>query len=350
MDEPLALWVCPVSNLAGVARHILDVAHTGLSGWRLVVAAPEGPLLDRLRALDIAVEPLSMGSTIGAVASLRGVLKRLRPAIAHSHLAMADILLAAAAVGLPTTLVTTEHHIPPDRFMFHPTRLGATSMELVHRARLTRFAAAIAVSASTQRDMLQRWHPRIPVSVNRNGVDRPASPADRKPGLRLLSLSRLEAEKNVQLSLHAFARVLQEHPEATFTVAGDGSYADRLRTLARSLGVDEQTRFAGFVDAAQAMSEHDVLLQPSRSDNLSYSLLDAVAWGMGVAASPVGGNPEILPERCIAPVDDADRLATIAVEQGLDLRRRAVLPDGIPTVAEMADGIVDVYASTGWQR
>ena len=43
-----ALWVVPVSDLAGVARHVLDVAGAGLPGWRLTVLAPPGPLPDRL--------------------------------------------------------------------------------------------------------------------------------------------------------------------------------------------------------------------------------------------------------------------------------------------------------------
>ncbi|MBS1699352.1 MAG: glycosyltransferase [Actinobacteria bacterium] len=349
-EQPLALWVCPVSNLAGVARHILDVARQGLPGWRLAVIAPEGPLLERLRELGVVVETLPTGSTRASVAALREALKRLRPAIAHSHLARADILLAMASVGLPLTLVTTEHHIPPDRYMFHPSRLGAASMEMVHRLRLTRFAAAIAVSESTKRDMMQRWRPTIPVVVILNGVDRPTARQMRVPGLRMLSLSRLESEKNVQMSLQAFARLLPDHPGASFTVAGVGSQSKQLQELAHSLGIAHRTHFAGFVNAADAMAEHDVLLQPSRSDNFSYALLDALALGMGVAASPVGGNPEILPATCIAPFDDADRLAEIAVMQGLQVDHRPTLAAHIPTIAEMVDCVVGVYAGTGWQN
>lgn len=350
MVDRTVLWVCPVSNLAGVARHILDVARIGLPGWRLIVAAPEGPLLEGLRDLGVTVEPLATTSTARFVRALREVLKRRRPSIAHSHLAKADILLAAAACGLPVTLVTTEHHISPDRYMFHPSRVEARLMEVVHRVRLTRFTAAIAVSESTKRDMLQRWHPKQSIRVVLNGVDRPASLPARAAGLRMLSLSRLEAEKDVQMSLQAFARLLPDHPHATFTVAGTGSLSEELEAFARTLGIEQQTRFVGFVDAQEAMAMHDVLLQPSRSDNLSYALLDAVAQGMGVAASPIGGNPEILPQRCIAPFNDVNALAQIAVTQGLDLSARPSLSSSIPTVAEMVDAILDVYASSGWQN
>lgn len=348
--DPLALWVCPVSNLAGVARHILDVARVGLPGWRLVVAAPEGPLLARLRDLGTPVLTLpgDTRSTRANVAALRRIITRLRPTVAHSHLAKADILLAAASVALPravppVTLVTTEHHISPDRFMFHPHRASAAAMELVHRARLTRFTAAIAVSASTRRDMEARWRPRLPIQVILNGVDRPEFAPDRQAGLRMLSLSRLSPEKNVEMTLRAFAHVLRTHPDASLTIAGQGSEESRLRELAHTSGIAEAVRFAGFVDAGEAMAGHDVLLQPSRSDNCSYALLDAAAHGLGVAASPVGGNPEILPARCIADLDDDERLAQIAIEQGVDVDARPHLPKSVPTVPGMTERIVEVY-------
>ena len=55
LNPPTALWVVPVSNLAGVARHVLDVARVGVPGWRLVFLTPPGDLPDALRDLGAAV-------------------------------------------------------------------------------------------------------------------------------------------------------------------------------------------------------------------------------------------------------------------------------------------------------
>lgn len=351
MNDPIALWVTPVSNLAGVARHILDVARVGLPGWRLVVTGPEGPLLERLRELGCPVIPLPIegANTAQSVAALRHTLKRLRPKVAHSHLAKADILLAMASVGLPITLVSTEHHIPPDRLMFHSPP-NAAAMETIHRIRLTRFAHAIAVSGSTKRDMLKYWHTKTPITVILNGVDCPSEPEVRNAGLRFLSLTRLSPEKNLDMTLRVFARILKAQPEATLTIAGKGEEEQRLRDVANSLGIADKVDFAGFVDAQEALANHDVLLQPSKSDNCSYTLLDAVAQGMGVAASPIGGNPEILPPRCIAGLDDDAGMARIAIEQGLDLSRRPTLLQDVPGVASMAERIAEVYRRSATRR
>ena len=344
---PVALWVSPVSNLAGVARHILDVARHGLPGWRLVVAAPEGPLLDELRGLDVPILTLDVDQPAHrAVADLRGIIRRMDPHIVHSHLAKADFLATMAAVGLPVTLVSTEHHIPEDPRVFHSSKAKAWSRQSAHHARTRRAARLIAVSESTKRDMERYWRPSAPITVIKNGVDRTTAPP-RSPGLRLLSLARLDAEKNIDATLRIFRQVRAQQPGATLTIAGMGPEADRLRAVARELGVDDATNFAGFVDAREALASHDVLVQPSRADNLSYTLLDAVNSGLGVVASDIGGNPEILPPRCLAPVSDESAMADAVIEQGLDVSKRPHLPDDIPTVSEMVDAVLDVYAELG---
>ncbi|WCC80134.1 glycosyltransferase family 4 protein [Cutibacterium equinum] len=344
MNERTTLWVSPVSNLAGVARHILDVASVGIPGWRMVVTCPSGPLADRLREMNVEVADLPIDAgTRAAAASLRATIKRVKPDIVHSHLARADFLATMASVGTGVKLVSTEHHIPPDRFMFHPTLPSAIAMETAHHVRLRRFSHVIAVSASTRRDMRKFWHTKTPITVILNGVDRPATPPSREPGLKLLSLARLSKEKNIGATVRAFAHIVRDHPEATLTVAGTGEEEASLKTLTHRLGLDDKVSFPGFVNPDEAMADHDVIIQPSKSDNCSYTLLDAVAQGMGVSASPIGGNPEILPPRCIAEADDIDGLARIAVEQGLHMDQRPKLSDEVPTVRGMATEISRIY-------
>lgn len=341
--EPLALWVCPVSNLAGVARHILDVARVGLPGFGLAVTAPEGPLLDRLRELDVPVTPLIVDrATWHVVRDLRATIQRLRPVVVHSHLARADFLAAMATVGPPTTLISTEHHVQHDQSVFHASVIKARSRQLAHHARIRRFDALIAVSASTERDMRHHWHPTVPITVIRNGVDRLPS-SDHRAGLRILSLTRLSQEKNLETTLRVFQLVHRGHPDARLTVAGEGPDANRLKALADELGLTDAVRFPGFVDPENTMAEHDVLLQPSLADNLSYTLLDAVNTGMGVVASDIGGNPEVLPSRCMAGPHDVDSLAAKVIQQGLEPEAHPALPPTIPTLSEMASRIVKVY-------
>lgn len=343
--NPTALWVCPVSNLAGVARHIIDVARVGLPGYRLVVTAPEGPLLEELRKLGCPVVALEVDAPVPtAVRALRRTIRRLRPAVVHSHLAKADFLAAMAAQGLDVRLVSTEHHIPQDPLIFHGSRSRAATRQLAHRARLRRFDALIAVSDSTKRDMLRWWRPTTAIHVIRNGAD-PLPRHDRSPGLRILSLTRLSPEKNLDMTLRVFALVHAQHPQARLTVAGDGPERARLEAMAADLGLATVVTFAGFVDPVQSMAEHDVLVQPSRADNLSYTLIDAVNQGMGVVASDIGGNPELLPVQCLASLHDDQDFAEKVVQQGFDAASRPPMPATVPSVAQMAAQVTALYAS-----
>lgn len=334
----VALWVCPVSNLAGVARHVLDAARSGLPGWSMEVAAPDGPLLDELRKLDVPVHAVEFdGNPAAAVRALRSVIEQVKPQIVHSHLAKADFIAAAATLGLPTKLVSSEHGIAQDSRLYNANAVKAELKLRLHHLRCNRFNALIAVSESTKQQMQRTWKPRTLITVVLNGVDRSPQPHT-APGQRYLSLARLSHEKNILAIVDAFAKL----HTGSLTIAGEGPDKAQVQRRVEALGLGDRVSFPGFVDAAKALSEHDVLVQLSKWENASYSILDAVAHGLGVVATPVGGNPEILPERCLVEADDTDRVAALMTEQASP-EARPRLPKRWPTVAEMCAQIVDVY-------
>ncbi len=347
LTAPTALWVVPVSDLAGVARHVLDVARAGIPGWRLTFLTPPGALPHALRELGAEVHERPFGPDHGlrsSVATLRDVVRREQPAVVHSHLSYADIV-SALAVGRRPRLVTTEHGIARDDVVYHRSSAKARLMAAAHTARLRRFGAAIAVSRATADAMSDKWHPRREVTVIPNGVD-PSEHAPRQPGLRILSLARLAPEKRLPALVDGFARLVADHPEATLTIAGTGPEESTLRRHVEELGLGESVSMPGFVDPAAAMAEHDVLAMLSVWENCSYALLDAAAAGLGVVASDVGGNPEILPRTSLV---DASQVAVVAgalAVQGLAPSARPGL-DGWPTVTQMCARIADVYAADG---
>ncbi len=348
LSPPTALWVVPVSDLAGVARHVLDVADTGIPGYRLVVLCPPGPLADRLRANGTAVTTGPVAPADGpraSVAAVRRTLDALRPAVVHSHLSWADATVAAATVGQDVAVVTTEHGIAADDLVYHGTRWRARVKALAHTARLRRADAVITVAEATTRAVREKWHPpsSMPVHLVRNGVDRPQHPPTRAAGLRICSIARLAPEKRIDHLLRAFALLRADHPTATLTLAGEGPEDAALRDLAQDLGVAGAVTFAGHVDSPEVLATHDVLVQLSVWENCSYSLLDALVNGVGVVATPVGGNPEILPRDVLRRHDDHRALAAEVARQGLDPAARPALPAGWPSTAEMCRAVADVY-------
>ncbi|WP_229229807.1 glycosyltransferase family 4 protein [Sinomonas cyclohexanicum] len=346
-------------ELGGVARHVLDVAAVGLPGWRLVVLCPDGALAVKLREAGAAVVTGPFGPQAGFAASvktLRRNIRALRPAVVHAHLAYADVVAAVATIGTGARYVTTEHGIAGDDAVYHGSAWKSRLMAKVHEVRLRRASAIIAVSQATKWAMVHKWKPRQAVIVIPNGVDveevrariRAAVPAGAgragsapANGPYVLSLSRLSAEKRIPELLEAFAELRRTHPEATLTVAGEGPDRVALEARARALGLGDSVSFPGFLNAGAAMDEADVVVQLSVWENCSYTLLDAVAAGLGVVATPVGGNPEILPERCLVESEDAKAVASaIAAQLASDER------PGSPwtTRAEMAQRTALLYA------
>lgn len=359
MTAPIALWVVPVPELGGVARHVLDVAAVGLPGWRLVVLCPEGALAERLREAGAAVVTGPFGPEAGFAASVKTLRKNirvLRPAVLHAHLAYADVIAAVATLGTGTRYVTTEHGIAGDDAVYHGSAWKSRLMAAVHSLRLRRASAVIAVSQATKWAMVHKWKPRQAITVIPNGVDvdevrahiRTAVPAKAgsaagatgTDGPRVLSLSRLSAEKRIPELLEAFAELRRTHPGATLTVAGEGPDQEALEAHARELGLEDLVSFPGFVDAGAAMGEADVIVQLSVWENCSYTLLDAVAAGRGVVATPVGGNPEVLPERCLVKAEDTYAVAAAIAAQ---LASGEHPESAWITRADMARQTVDVY-------
>ena len=347
LSSPTALWVVPVSDLAGVARHVLDVARTGIPGWRLVFLTPPGDLTRRLRELGASVVEAPFGPERGlraSVSSLRDVVRRERPEIVHTHLSYADIV-AALAVGRGPRLVTTEHGIARDDVVYHRSTAKARLMAAAHTVRMRRFDAAIAVSRATADAMVEKWHPRGEVLVIRNGVD--AVPTtDPSAGLRILSLARLAPEKRLPSLVNGFAELRRAHPEARLTLAGTGPEEGALRDQVDRLGLGEVVTMPGFVDPVRAMADHDVLAMLSVWENCSYALLDAAGRGMGVVASDVGANPEILPAASLVRAEEPHAVASALAAQGLDLTARPGLT-GWPSVADMCARVAETYAATG---
>lgn len=337
-------------EVAGVGRYILDLVGAGVPGWRLRVLSPPGPLTEHLPARVLV--DAQIGPQVGvrrSVAAVRAAQKETAAQIVHSHLAWTDIVCALA--WLPVPHISTEHGIAGDSALYETSRAGAIAAASVHTARMQRMAATICVSQATAYVVRQRWHPpkRMPLVVIPNGVD-PRTPlpagsagtAQHPPTVGFLG--RFEHEKRPELLLAALARVRAEIPDVRLSMAGEGSMRDELERQARALGIADAVHFPGWVDSAQWLAGIDVLAVTSVWENCSYAILEALAGGVGVVASPVGGNPELLPAAALADPGDSRAFAAALTTQLRNPRARPALSVAYPSIAQMAQRLATLYA------
>lgn len=107
----------------------------------------------------------------------------------------------------------------------------------------------------------------------------------------------LEAVYDIATALQAFVHVRNAFPEARLSIAGEGPERESLSALAASLGIAESVRFTGRLDRDQVAAlyrDADVMLNPSRADNMPNSVLEALACGLPVVSTRVGGVPHIV--------------------------------------------------------
>jgi len=143
----------------------------------------------------------------------------------------------------------------------------------------------------------------------------------RDHGWRILQSCRLIAKKGVDLTLRAFAEVLQSHPRAELVIAGSGPLQDELESLAGGLGIASRVRFAGFLTQSQLREEMyhaRLFVHPSRTsadgnrEGVPNSMLEAMASGAPVVATRHGGIPEAVTDGqggLLVPENDANALA-----------------------------------------
>lgn len=140
----------------------------------------------------------------------------------------------------------------------------------------------------------------MPVSVVPNIIDiaRFNNPAPyRTKRNHLLVARNLEPIYDNETAIRAFFLVHRSNPDATLTIAGSGPLAESLKALAKSLGLEKTVIFAGRLDRdamAEAYRAADIALNPSLVDNMPNSVLEAMASGIPVVSTYVGGVPYIV--------------------------------------------------------
>lgn len=110
----------------------------------------------------------------------------------------------------------------------------------------------------------------------------------------ILVARNLERIYDIGTAIQAFAQVRRQLPNAVMTVAGSGPEQASLQELAAGLGLTHAIRFTGRVDAAQMAALYanaNVMLNTSVVDNMPNSILEALASGVPVVTSHVGGIP-----------------------------------------------------------
>lgn len=156
-------------------------------------------------------------------------------------------------------------------------------------------------------------------------VTKPAAP-------HFLVARNLEPLYDNSTALRAFAIIRQRHPDARLTIAGSGPERELLERLADTLGIANAVTFAGRIDNADMPALYrtvHIAMNPSLADNMPISILEALASGVPVVSTNVGGVPFLVEHErtalLVAPGDaDGMAAASLRILSDAGLARRLI--------------------------
>lgn len=185
-------------------------------------------------------------------------------------------------------------------------------------ARTLRRAAALVVPSPYLQEIFAAHGIAAQVVPNIVNLDR-FSPAEAGAGdasrPRVVVPRNLEHIYGNDIALRALPDVIARFPGATLAIAGSGPSLDDLRDLARGLGVEASVEFTGRLDhdaMAALYRSAQIMVNPTRVDNMPNSVLESMASGVPVVATRVGGVPYIVEDGTTALLVEPDQPVALA--------------------------------------
>lgn len=353
--KPVLLLATDSRAPSGLGQHMLTLARALSDRFDVVVAAEnlEGgaDLLRRAAALGLRIKAFELDAP--------GPFKKWLSAHAtllHVHAGIGweghELVRIGKAAGLK--VVRTEHL---------PYVLTSPVQQAEYGAMLLSTDRVITVSRAAY-DSFAARHDAARFALVRNGIA-PQLPNENRDTTRralglageklLLTVARFTPQKGHATLLQAVPRVLEKHPDARFIWVGDGPDIDALRAEVQAAGLEHAVTLVGARDdVPDLLRAADMLVSPSLFEGLPLVLLEAMAIGLPVVATRIGGSLEAVGDQhpYLAVPGDADALAEV-IAQALDD------PDAARAAGEagrerfnrdfldsrMADQTAEIYAS-----
>jgi glycosyltransferase involved in cell wall biosynthesis len=323
-------------STGGIARHVAAIV-AGLEGRDGLVFDVAGPL-DLPVDMGAALLPVMVpdGAVRGhgsAIAALARILRSGDYRVVHAHGLRAAIDTGLAGRGATVARIATVHNLVRPEIAGGRAPLYRRVEPLVARLNrrvlapsldIARHLERVAPSAVGRIEVLHLGVGHIPAPRNPGAeIRRALGFADGRP--LIVTVARLAPQKALGVLLAGLARLPEDVGAA---VIGTGPQEDELRRRARELGVAHRVRWLGYRDdATDVVAAGDVFVLTSVWEACSLAAQEAIALGVPVVSTDVGGMPELVTDgvsgRLVAPGDPDGVARAISEVLGSHDRGRA---------------------------
>lgn len=313
MTKRSSIRVCYVVgslDVGGAERQIVELCQRldkDRFSPEVVTLGPSGAMARRVESGGVPVhtfrptslrsrsvrDPRRLFSALRGVLRLRSLIRRRRPDIVHAFLPEA-CAVAAAAIGRRATppLIVAKRSLVRSiafaPFFLRMTRFANRRAQVIH-----------VNSEAVGREISSReGGPAEKMRLVYNGVDtrvfRPPESPSLRPRVRIGMMANFIPYKGHREAVEALDRVRRDFPAVELWLWGrDGASALGVKRLCRDLGLEDCVRFLGIAhDPANALRQLGIFLSASHEEGFSNSILEAMATGLPVVATSVGGTAE----------------------------------------------------------
>lgn len=262
-----------------------------------------GRMIPQFEQLGVRVFELGVGAGLAELNGARivPVLARVRPHVIHSRLILSNLW---ARTGWPIARVICEERgLAEDRPRF---------MTIANRASARLVARTIANSQAVAAKIRER--DKISADVIYGGIDTARfSPATAAPTTDLVTVTRLETYKGVFDLVEAMREVVARRASTTLKIYGGGSQRDALAAKIDEHGLQANIGLCGETDDVPSrLREGRVFVLASHEEGLPNAVMEAMAVGLPVVATGVGGTRELVVDGltgALVPARDPKALA-----------------------------------------
>jgi len=304
MDKIRVIHIVLGLEVGGLEKLVVDLASAinKLTTIESIICCITGKDTQFQRMAEAkGVRVINLDSKMGlqkvfSLLSLIQLVRREKIDILHSHNATAHFYGAVVSSFTRKPLIHTKH----GNLLPFPRNQGWSS----HHWAASSTKKIIAVSDIVRESIINAYRvPAEKVMTIFNGID--IAPYHSKPRLSTLDskyfsvgcIGRLSKEKDHSTLLKAFKKVLEIIPTVQLKIVGDGMLKEALIKETKDLGIEGNVAFWGMrTDIPDLLKEFDVFVQPSLTEGISLTILEAMAAGLPVVATNVGGNPEVVLE------------------------------------------------------
>ena len=255
----------------------------------------------------VAMPRLPGSGDLTALIRVAAVVGTLKPVIVHGHGAKGGLYARLAAGRAGTRAFYTPHG---GVLHYGWTSPVGASFLLVERALLSRTAGLVFVCDYERKTFAGKIGlAGRPARVVHNGLwpEDFGAIAPARDGADVVFIGELRRLKGVDVLLEAIAAATRRLGRpVTARIVGEGPERGRLESASRTLGLAAAVTFLGAMPALAALRQGRVMVIPSRAESFPYVMLEAMAAGMPLIASDVGGIAEAVePQALVAPGDSA---------------------------------------------